>query len=149
MKHALLFSFVGIGMLPLSDQFTKLATNDNPPIEQVTVNKSAAKEIDLFSQEPGNEKMLATVFKAQDFCRAELKDFEFDIHYSVVSATVYFSGGNFRGVEKGTITSNSLKPIKSIMDRCVPGTMVIFDDVKVVGPDKLVRPIAGLSLVLR
>lgn len=149
MKHALLFSFLGIGMLPLSDQFAELAVHNNATGERVTVNKPVAKELNLFSQEPGSEKMLATVFKAQDFCRAELKDFEFDIHYSVVSATVYFSGGNFRGVEKGTITSNSLKPIKSIMERCVPGTMVIFDDVKVVGPDKLVRPIAGLSLVLR
>ncbi len=73
MKHALLFSFLGIGMLPLGDQFTKLAANDNPAVEHVTVSKSATSEIDLFSQEPGSEKMLATVFKAQDFLPCRIK----------------------------------------------------------------------------
>ena len=147
MKHALLFSFLGIGMLPVSNQLTDLANNikvAEPAI--ISVNKTEG--FNIFSQEPGNEKMMATIFRAQDFCRAELKDFEFDVHYSVVSATVYFSGTNFRGVEKGRINSNSLKPIRSLMDRCQPGSMVIFDEVKVMGPDKQVRPIAGLSLVL-
>ncbi len=99
-------------------------------------------------QEPGNEKMMAVAFRAQSFCRAELKDFEFDATFTVVSATVYFSGANFRSTEKGSISSNSLKPIKHLMDRCVPGSIVIFDNVKVIGPDKQIRPIAGLSLLL-
>lgn len=34
------------------------------------------------------------------------------------------------------------------MDRCAPGTMIIFDNVKVIGPDKEVRPIAGISYML-
>jgi hypothetical protein len=103
----------------------------------------------LFSQpSPENEKMLAVIFRAQDACRAELKDFEFDITYNVVSATVYFSGTNFKNVETGFINSNSLKPIRSLMARCAPGSMVVFDNVKVIGPDKLVRPIQGTSYLL-
>ncbi len=99
--------------------------------------------------EPGNEKMSATVFKNQDFCRAELKDFEFDFHYDILSAKVYFTGANFPNTEQGTITSASLKPIKGLMARCVPGSIVIFDNVKVIGSDKRVRTIEGLTIVLR
>lgn len=98
-------------------------------------------------QEPG--KMRSIVFKSQDYCRAEMPpDFEFDVQFKVVSATVYFSGANFPNVEKGTISSNQLKPIKPLMERCIPGTMVVFDDVKVIGPDKKIRTIPGLSLLL-
>jgi len=93
-------------------------------------------------------KMPAAVFKAQDYCRAEVKDFEFETQFKVVSAVVYFSGAGFPGVERGNISSNSLKPVKELMNRCKPGTIVIFDEVKVIGPDNLLRTIRGLSLLL-
>lgn len=99
------------------------------------------------SQE-GSTKMRAAVFKSQEYCRAELKDFEFDVQYKVVSAVVYFSGANFKNAEKGTISGNSLQPVKQQMNRCGPGTIVIFDEVKVVGPDNMVRTIPGISLIL-
>lgn len=96
----------------------------------------------------GGTKMRAAVFKAQEYCRAELKDFEFDVQYKVVSAVVYFSGANFKNAEKGTISGSSLQPVKSQMNRCGPGTIVLFDEVKVMGPDNLVRTIPGISLIL-
>lgn len=98
--------------------------------------------------EPGTEKRLASEFKKQEYCYAELKDFEWDVHYSIVSATVYFSGTNFRGAEFGTINGPSLKPLNGLMSRCAPGSIVIFDNVKVKGPDNLVRPINGLTILL-
>lgn len=98
-------------------------------------------------QEPG--KMRSIVFKSQEYCRAEMpKDFEFNVQFKIISATVYFSGANFRGVETGRINSNKLAPVKHLMDRCIPGSMVVFDEVKVLGPDKQVRSIPGLSLLL-
>ena len=114
----------------------------------VSFNEDDRKHLNILSQSPENEKMLAVIFRRQDVCRAELKDFEFDVKYNVVSATVYFSGTNFRGVETGFINSNSLKPISNLMARCSPGTMIIFDNVKVIGPDKLIRPIQGTSYLL-
>ena len=114
----------------------------------VSFNENDRKHLNILSQSPENEKMLAVIFRRQDVCRAELKDFEFDVKYNVVSATVYFSGTNFRGVETGFINSNSLKPISNLMARCSPGTMIIFDNVKVIGPDKLIRPIQGASYLL-
>ncbi|MFN8252128.1 MAG: hypothetical protein U0V75_09620 [Ferruginibacter sp.] len=99
-------------------------------------------------QNGGPGRMPAIIFKSQDYCRAELPEFEFEVHYTVVSATVYFTGPNFKGVEKGRITSNSLKPIRQLMDRSGAGTTVVFDDVKVKGPDHEVRSIDGLTLQL-
>lgn len=99
-----------------------------------------------FQDKPG--RMSAIAFKSQEYCRAELKDFDFDARFSVVGATVYFTGANFRGVEKGVITSNSLKPIRNLMDRCIPGSIVTFDDVKVKGPANDIRTIDGLTLSL-
>jgi len=134
-----------ISILPLTSLTHKTA-DVFPDAATETINsKSTALN---FMQEPGNEKMTAVVFRLQNFCRAELKDFEFDAIFTVYSATVYFSGANFKNIEKGSISSNSLKPIRHLMDRCVPGSIVIFDNVKVIGPDKTIRPIAGLSLML-
>ena len=98
--------------------------------------------------DPAGGNMSSVIFKNQEYCRVELKDFEFDAPFNVVSATVLFSGTNFKNVETGYITSNSLKPIKELMKRCAPGTIVVFDDVKVKGPDNLVRPIAGATFRL-
>ena len=101
-----------------------------------------------FQDLEGASKMRSVIFKSQQYCRADLKDFEFDVHFSVVSANVYFSGTNFKGVEKGAITSNKLKPLEALMTRCAPGSIVVFDDVKVMGPDNLVRTIPGETLIL-
>jgi hypothetical protein len=96
----------------------------------------------------GISKMRCIEFKSQDFCRVELKDFEFDVRFSVVSATVFFTGANFKGIEKGVITGSSLKSIKNLMNRCLPGSIVVFDDIKVKGPGNEVRKIAGSTLQL-
>jgi hypothetical protein len=147
MKLVALSSLLIAGMLPLSNKITSVNAGKSVP-NWIRLAETDCKELNLFSQSPENEKMLAVVFRKQDACRAELKDFEFDVQYKVVSATVYFSGGNFRNVEAGYINSNSLEPIKKLLERCVPGTMVVFDNVKVVGPDKLIRSIQGTSYLL-
>jgi hypothetical protein len=97
-----------------------------------TDNKNEAPGSD--TQEPGQSKMSAVAFRSQEFCRAELKDFEFDAQFRIVSATIYFSGANFRQVEQGVITSASLKPVRSLMDRCVPWVDRYFRQCKSYGP---------------
>jgi len=67
----------------------------------ILIHHSGNIGLSITSQEPGNEKMLAVVFKAQDFGRTELKDFEWEVKFNIVSATVYFSGTNFKNIEKG------------------------------------------------
>lgn len=148
MKHVLLFSFLSMGILPVNSQFGNYVNNF---IEPHCLSLGGSSEVT--GNQPGigneHEQMLAVTFRSQDVCRAELKDFVFDIQYNIVSATVYFSGTNFRGVETGYITSASLKPIRSLMARCAPGTMVVFDRVKVKGPDNELRTIQGTSYMLK
>src|SRR6202012_184364 len=47
----------------------------------------------------GKVRMPSVEFKSQQFCRADMgADFIYNVHYDVVSATVYFSGANFGNV---------------------------------------------------
>ncbi len=93
-------------------------------------------------------RMQSVVFKNQQFCRADLENFDFDARFSVVSATVYFSGANFSSVQTATITGGSLAGLAGQMSRCIPGTSITFDNVKVQGPDGAVRPIPGPGFIL-
>jgi hypothetical protein len=148
MKYSLFPLLSGICFLPLNTQITKI---EKPVISHhyLLGTEKGNEGLKINQQDDkGSSRMRSIVFKSQEYCRAELKDFEFDVHFTVVSATVYFTGKNFPTAEKATITSNSLKPLKNQVDRCVPGSIVIFDDVTVKGPDKLIRTIPGLSLVL-
>ena len=96
-------------------------------------------------------RIQSNIFKAQDFLRAELLNFDFEARFNVVSATVYFAGAGFAsggGVQTGILSSGSLAPVKAKMDLCKPGSTVTFDDLKVVGPDGRTRTIPPISFVL-
>ncbi|HMC99918.1 MAG TPA: GldM family protein [Ferruginibacter sp.] len=144
MKHLLLLPVFSIFMLKGKDQLANTAPiNDHSNYLTISVNNS-----EPCISDQSDEKMLASVFKKQDYCRVELKDFVFDVTFKIVSADVYFTGTNFNGVNKGQITSASLKPIKTYMDRCAAGTIVMFDNVKVLDPNNEIRTIQGASYVL-
>ena len=149
MKHVLLLSFLSVSILPAKSQLDFAKINlPSPGYSAAMGDKSEASTI-TFQDESGQEKITAVVFKAQQYCRIVLKDVDFDFPYKLMNATVYFSGTNFKSVEKGTLNSTDLKPLKTMMERCAPGTMVVFDNVQVMGPDNFLRTISGLSLVLR
>lgn len=101
----------------------------------------------VFKVGPGGTRMATVAFKNQQFCRAELENFDFDIKYNVVSATVYFSGAGFPNVISRTISSNNLGAIQSEMSRCQPGSAITFDNVKIQGPDGS-RTIQGVGIIL-
>jgi gliding motility-associated protein GldM len=83
----------------------------------------------------GKGRMPVVEFRGQQNCRAELAGFDFDLRYTVVSATVYFSGAGFPSVAIGSINSNSLNQVASFVARCIPGSSVSFTNIKVSGPD--------------
>lgn len=93
-------------------------------------------------------RIQSVVFKNQNFARADLKDFDFDAHFNIVSATLYFSGANFGNVQQAEIHGGSLDGVKSQLQKCIPGTSVTFDNVKVQGPDGIVRSIPGPGFIL-
>ncbi|MEO6733269.1 MAG: gliding motility protein GldM [Ferruginibacter sp.] len=102
----------------------------------------------IFKVGPGGTRMTAGSFKSQQYCRAELENFDFEAKFSVVSATVYFSGANFANVQTSTLSGNNLGPLTSYIQRAGPGTSVTFDNVKVQGPDGKQRTIQGVGIVL-
>ena len=101
----------------------------------------------VFKVADGKVRMPSVTFKSQQFCRADLENFDFDLKFAIVSATVYFSGANFPNVAQTSINGNSLAPLSAFMGRCGPGSVVTFDNVKVQGPDG-VRSIDGKSIAL-
>jgi gliding motility-associated protein GldM len=101
----------------------------------------------VFKVGDGKIRMPSVAFKSQDFCRAELENFDFATEYKITNATVYFSGANFPNVQTAAITSNNLGSIKALMARCGPGSVISFDNVKVTGPDGS-RTIDGKSIAL-
>ncbi|MES2847722.1 MAG: gliding motility protein GldM [Bacteroidota bacterium] len=90
----------------------------------------------------------AAVFKAQQFCRADLENFDFDARFQVVGGTVYFTGAGFPVPQSVTLTGNNLGGIAQ-MQKCGPGSSVIFDQVQVVGPDGTKRTIQAPGFLLR
>jgi len=101
----------------------------------------------VFKVGDGKIRMASIAFKSQTSCRAELENFDFDLRYSVVSATVYFSGANFPNVVTASINGNSLGGLSAFISRCGPGSVISFDNIKVSGPDG-VRSIEGKSIAL-
>ena len=102
----------------------------------------------IFKVGPGGTRMTSGSFKSQQYCRAELENFDFEANFRVVSATVYFSGANFANVQTATLTGNNLAPLQTYIQRAGPGTSVTFDAVKVQGPDGKQRTIQGVGIVL-
>ena len=80
-------------------------------------------------------KMQAVVFRAQQYVSAVLENFDFAANYSVKGAKVYFNIPGNRNVTSVDLSSGSLAPAAQYMSQCVPGTIVTFDNIKVVGPD--------------
>ena len=93
-------------------------------------------------------RMQSVIFKNQNFARADLEGFDFDAHFNIISATVYFSGANFSNVQPAEIHGGSLEGIKTQLQKCIPGTSITFDNVKVQGPDGVVRSIPGPGFIL-
>jgi len=89
----------------------------------------------VFKVGSGKARVPAVEFKNQPYCRAELENFDFDLKFNVVSATVYFSGANFPNVTPGTINGNSLSGVSAQIARCGPGSSITFTNIKVQGPD--------------
>ncbi len=101
----------------------------------------------VFKVASGKPRMTSVEFKNQQYCRAELEKFDFDTRFSVVSATVYFSGAGFPNVAATSITGNNLTSLSSFITRCQPGSNVTFDNIKVTGPGGA-RVIEGRSFAL-
>ena len=101
----------------------------------------------VFKVADGKARIPTVAFKNQQYCRAELENFDFDAKYNVVSATVYFSGAGFPNPASATLNGNNLGSLSSFLQRCQPGSVVTFENIRVQGPDGA-RNIDGRSFAL-
>ena len=101
----------------------------------------------VFKIGDGKPRMPAVSFKNQQYCRADLENFDFDLKFSIVSADVYFGGANFANTVQGKISGNGLSGIANLIQRCGPGSSIAFENIKVSGPDGI-RSIDGRSFQL-
>ncbi len=86
-------------------------------------------------------RMQAVIFRSQQFVRADLENFDFEAKFSVTGGTIYFSNPGDRSVKQVSLTSGSLGAAAAYMNALVPGSTVIFDNIRVVGPDGQPRTI--------
>ena len=94
-------------------------------------------------------RMQAVVFRSQQFVRADLENFDFEAKFNVTGGTVYFMNPGDRNVKQISLTSGSLGAAGDYMKTLAPGSTVIFDNIRVVGPDGQPRTIQnppGFSL---
>ncbi len=96
-------------------------------------------------------RMPSNVFKAQQGIRADLKDFVFEgVTFTVTGYTLYCTGAGFNeapGVRPG-VAGNSFASVQDLIQKCRPGTAVIIDEIKAVGPGGGTRKLPTLSFVL-
>ena len=83
----------------------------------------------------GPGRMQSVVFKSQQYIRAELENFDFDARFTVLGGVAYFYGAGFTRPEQANFSSNSLESMRALINRCQPGSSVIFENIKVQGPD--------------
>lgn len=67
--------------------------------------------------------------------------------YEFISATVWFSGNGYPNVVSAQLSGTELKPLNSLIEQCVQGSVVTFDNIKVKGKDGFIV-IDGRSFAL-
>lgn len=94
----------------------------------------------------GIDSVTDTKMKAEDIKKAQR--ITAGTGYTLATANIYFSGAGFRETVTVAISGNSLLGIKEVLDRCVPGSIITFDNVKVKDGKGRISTIRGLSIVL-
>lgn len=105
----------------------------------------------VFKIGSGKKRMPVVEFKAQQFCRADLENFDFDLQIPVVSATVYAfipQEGKENKVLSGQINGNSLTSINWMISQLCPGSSVVFEHIIVRFPNGVVREISPATFAL-
>ncbi|MEI8052901.1 MAG: hypothetical protein WCH52_04055 [Bacteroidota bacterium] len=116
----------------------------------VASSKFKAKEMPPFKITLGelNSNSVSNVLvKMQTGLKCEVPDFLHEDDYKVVSATVYFSGTGFPDVALANLYSNSIEPLRKLIEKCTAGSIITFDNIKVKGPDGI-RYAEGISIIL-
>jgi gliding motility-associated protein GldM len=97
--------------------------------------KNVPDPVPMVGQSAGG-RIPSGTFKAQQGLRADLKDFVFEgVTFTVTGFTMYCAGAGFLeapGIRQ--VGSNSFASVQDLLQKCRPGTTVVFDEIRVTGP---------------
>ena len=94
--------------------------------------------------------MPAATFKAMGGMMAKLLDSEFDAPYQVISYKLGANGGAFQTYQQSANDGPRWSGgAATIIGRATPGTSVFFDEIRVKGPDGIVRELPGIFFNLK
>jgi GldM C-terminal domain len=94
--------------------------------------------------------MPAATFKAMGGMMAKLLDSEFDAPYQVISYKLGANGGAFQTYQQSANEGPRWSGgAATIIGRATPGTSVFFDEIRVKGPDGIVRELPGIFFNLK
>lgn len=92
----------------------------------------------------------AAAFRAQLGLLADLENFDFDAKFEVLGFRFGIVGRGFDDyLEDVTTGPRFTAKMQSLLQRSRPGNTVYIDDIKVKGPDGVVRTLTGISFQLR
>jgi gliding motility-associated protein GldM len=74
-----------------------------------------------------------------------LKDFDFEARFNVISYDFYLTSGGELLPARGNPGPMYSTAVNNLIDRATPNDMMVFDNVKVKGPDGKTRKIPGMS----
>jgi gliding motility-associated protein GldM len=80
--------------------------------------------------------MGASTFRVMGGVTVKLEDSEFNYPFTVVSYTIGFSGKGFPDYQQMQISGAQWSAAASLVAKCVAGSVVYIDNIKVHGPDK-------------
>jgi hypothetical protein len=112
--------------------------------------KNVPNPIAMVGQNEGG-RVAANVIKSQQGVRADLRDFVFEgVKFDVIGFTVYATGAGF--TDQPGISPNAgayfNADSKRILDKLRPGSTLIIDEIKVVGPGGGTRKLQPLAFNL-
>jgi len=95
----------------------------------------------------------SSYFKAQKELYADLENFLFEgVEFNIVGYTFYATDSTaFKDATAVRMVSNvggSFEPIKDLIDKCTPGTTIVFDQITAQGPDKMYRKLSTIAFNL-
>jgi gliding motility-associated protein GldM len=87
----------------------------------------------------------AGAFKAQAGVGAFIKDFPFELKYSVASFTMTGDGEGFDDITEATVTGNAWNTqAQNIVKRARPGSFITIENIRATGPDGRTRKLPAL-----
>jgi hypothetical protein len=137
--------------MPVSSGTAEIAVKAGNKKEVFSIKvKSIPDPTPLVGNSSGG-RMASNVFKAQEGIRAELNNFIFEgIKYEIISYTFFATGAGFQeapGIRAG-IRGNRFENVQDLMSRCRPGTTVVLDEIKAMGPDGTTRKLPTIAFNL-